>query len=71
MKKIIKITEMKKRRIQLGISQSSMAGSLGLATSTVGGYERGDNPVSKKSQERISSILKCSVEKLFKNNLAI
>ena len=71
MKKIVKITEMKRRRVELGISQAIMATSLDLAISTIGGYERGENPVSKKAQEKIASILKLSKEKLFKNNMAI
>jgi transcriptional regulator with XRE-family HTH domain len=71
MKKLIKITEMKKKRISLGLTQNFLADQLGVAVSSIGGYERGDNPVPSDIGEKIAIILESSPQKLFKNKKAI
>jgi transcriptional regulator with XRE-family HTH domain len=71
MKKLIKVTEMKKKRISEGLTQGDLAKQLGVAVSSIGGYERGDNPVPSDVAERLSDILKTPPQKLFKNNKAI
>jgi transcriptional regulator with XRE-family HTH domain len=72
MKKLIKVTELKKRRINAGITQSMLGQLIGdkkpLSTATIGGYERGDNPISKKATQAISKALKAPAEKLFKKH---
>lgn len=71
MKKIVKITQMKKKRIELGLSQSDLAKVLKVATSTIGGYERGDNPVKAECQDKIAQVLKTSKSEIFKNSKTI
>lgn len=66
MKKLVKITTMKKRRIETGYSQSELAGKIGVAVSSVGGYERGENPITFSVAQKIGVELKLPLEKLFK-----
>lgn len=65
MKKIVKITNMRKKRIELKLSQSDLASKLGLAVSSIGGYERGDNPLDEAIAQRLSKILEADVNSLF------
>lgn len=66
MKKLVKITAMKKRRIEAGYSQGYLAEKIGSAISSVGGYERGENPLDIEISKKISQELAFSFEKLFK-----
>jgi transcriptional regulator with XRE-family HTH domain len=65
MKKIVKITNMRKKRIELKLSQSDLASKLGLAVSSIGGYERGDNPLDESIAQRLSKVLETDVKSLF------
>ena len=55
--KIPKITTLKVMRIQHGMTQSDLAGKLNVATSSIGGFERGENPIRKEMAEKIATIL--------------
>lgn len=65
MKKIVKVTKMRKKRISLKLSQAELASKLGLATSSIGGYERGDNPLDEKVAQSLSRILESDINGLF------
>jgi|688.fasta_scaffold1199949_2 transcriptional regulator with XRE-family HTH domain len=65
MKKISKVTRMKKQRLKLGLSQGNLAKVIGVATSSIGGYERGENPISLKHCEDISRVLETDKSILF------
>lgn len=65
MKKIVTITNMKKKRIELKMSQGDLAAKVGLALSSIGGYERGDNPMDEVIAKKLSSILKDDISSLF------
>lgn len=65
MKKLSKITVLKKRRIALGLSQKDLATKVGVAVSSIGGYERGENPLSGELVGKISQELNTPKEALF------
>ena len=65
MKKITRITALKKRRISLGMAQKDLADKVGLATSSIGGYERGENPLSDVIASKLSEALQTQKESLF------
>lgn len=65
MKKIAKLTRMKKLRITLKLTQAEMASKVGVAISSIGGYERGENPLDKPMVDKISEILGKDVKDLF------
>lgn len=57
---------MKVRRITMGLSQEYIASKLGMAISSVGGIERGDNPAQREAAERIAAMLGSPVSGLFR-----
>lgn len=61
-------SEMKKRRITMGITQESIAKRLNMAISSVGGIERGENPAQKEAAEKIAEMLQTNTTHLFKNH---
>ena len=65
MKKIAKITILKKRRISLGLGQRDLALKVGLAVSSIGGYERGENPIATETVNKLAEALDCQVSELF------
>ncbi len=66
MKKLTRITTLKKRRIALRFSQSDLATKVGVAISSIGGYERGDNPLSMSTALKISDAIDCPIGQLFR-----
>ncbi len=66
MKKITKITMLKKRRIALGQGQKDLADKVSLAVSSIGGYERGENPIPTETANKLAEALSCQVNELFK-----
>ena len=66
MKKLRPPSNMKVRRITMGLSQEYIASKLGMAISSVGGIERGDNPAQKDVAERVAGILGTKVSTIFK-----
>jgi transcriptional regulator with XRE-family HTH domain len=65
MKKIAKVTIIKKRRISLGFSQKALADKVKLAISSIGGFERGENPISDEIANELSIVLGMKKESLF------
>jgi transcriptional regulator with XRE-family HTH domain len=65
MKKIVKLTEIRKRRISLGLSQGDLATRIGVAVSSIGGYERAENPLSSVTASKMSRELGVPVSELF------
>jgi transcriptional regulator with XRE-family HTH domain len=65
MKKLSKITVLKKQRISLGFSQKELASKVGVAVSSIGGYERGENPLCDEISFKISQELKTTRDGLF------
>lgn len=65
MKRITKLTLIKKRRIDMKLTQQFVGSQLGVATSSVGGFERGDNPISSEIAEKLSKLLLWPKDKLF------
>jgi transcriptional regulator with XRE-family HTH domain len=68
MKKLHKTTILKRRRIALKLSQGELAAKIGVAVSSIGGYERGENPISAQAALFISQALDTKIETLFKNH---
>jgi transcriptional regulator with XRE-family HTH domain len=65
MKKITRITLLKKRRVALGLAQRDLAEKVGLAVSSIGGYERGENPLSGEVSSKLAEALDTQRESLF------
>lgn len=65
MKKLSKLTTMKKKRITQGWCQRTLAEKVGVAVSSIGGYERGENPLSDEIASKISELLNCQKGQLF------
>ena len=65
MKKLSKLTLLKKRRVTLGLAQKDLADKIGVAVSSIGGYERGENPLSEDVALKLSQALGVSKEALF------
>lgn len=66
MKKLHKTTVLKKRRIAYKLSQGDLAAKVGVAVSSIGGYERGENPISSETANHIARSLESTTESLFK-----
>lgn len=65
MKKISKITRLRRQRIALNMSQRELGEKVGVATSSIGGYERGENPLSRSMAIKMAEALGLSLEALF------
>jgi transcriptional regulator with XRE-family HTH domain len=65
MKKLSKLTFLKKRRITLGLAQKDLADKIGVAVSSIGGYERGENPLSEDMAVKLAQALGASKDALF------
>lgn len=68
MKKLTRTTTLKKRRIALRLSQGDLALKVGVAVSSIGGYERGENPLSEEIAGKIAQALDCQVGLLYKSH---
>lgn len=68
MKKLHKITKLKRRRVEMGISQAILGTKVGVAVSSIGGYERGENPVSAAMVNLLCQALESSQERLFRKH---
>lgn len=68
MKKLHKITVLKKRRVELGLSQATLGAKVGVAVSSIGGYERGENPISSEMVSLLSNTLETTQDKLFRKH---
>jgi transcriptional regulator with XRE-family HTH domain len=66
MKKLHKTTVLKKRRIDHKLSQGDLAAKVGVAISSIGGYERGENPLTIETAKYIAQALETTPESLFK-----
>lgn len=66
MKKLHKTTVLKKRRIALKLSQGDLAAKVGVAVSSIGGYERAENPITEKVADYLSDALSTDKKVLFK-----
>jgi transcriptional regulator with XRE-family HTH domain len=66
MKRILRVTKLKKRRIELGLSQEVLGARVGLAISSIGGYERGENPVPYERALKLCEALGLEMGDLFR-----